>query len=263
MDASDTKVKAALTELAEELPVSEGAWAEQRRMQAARARARRRRMAVPAAVAVVVAVLAVGGTASLLSRSEDPPVAVPPVVVDVPSGFSVGPVRVAEFIELARDRTFWTYVERTPSAGGFLDYACAKVMDRDEEFTGRSEIVGSGHGCGKTVVGHDGPARLHPMPQVICESHDPTVIVDCAGPGVVVVAAAPEVARLELRAEGGATVHARELGRTDKLALFVADFRAPEVAPPDGVHQRFAYTARDQNGAVIDQVTFDHAGLDG
>lgn len=277
MDALDARVRATLNELAEQVPASEGAWAEQERRQRTRARARRRRLTALTAAAVVVPLLAVGLTWTR-SEPDDPP-AVPPVMTDrsdaleIRSRPYVGPVRLIEYIN-GRHAAFWTYVKREQTASDrVVDTVCgAELGTKDSQLLSEAmtEIHASRDSkgsrmlsraltmlqdCSSGPVRQDGPARIHPMASVICASGRTDVVIDCDGTGIVVVATAPEVHRLDVTAVGGTTVAAEELGRTDQLALFVAEFMDPGV-PSHSMHeQKFTHIAYDADGTVIDQVT--------
>lgn len=171
----------------------------------------------------------------------------------VPPGPRIGPVDVVEYFSGAR-LTYAVSVKRTPDAdGNVTDSVCESTTSFDKS---GAELGRNDRPCVTTPVEDDGPARLHPMAQGICDGGRFGRVIDCAlQTGVVVVATAPKVARLDVAGVGGDSVRARELGRTDRVALFVADFM--RTAQPKEItrDQRFVYTAYDADGRVIDEVT--------
>lgn len=247
MNDTDTQVRAALTELAAEVPASRHAWEEHERRMAARTRARRG-WTIGAAAASVLVIAAVV-TPIVLTRGAQTPIT--PAVTDEAQpprpGSKIGPVKVLDYIN-GGYRTMWVSVDR-----GRTDEVCER--ETVHASVGGEEIQRDDRGCTSTPIGDNGPARIHPLPTGLCQTDDPSSIVDCAMvTGVVVIATAPEVDELDVAAVGGKPVTARELGRTDELALFVADFMSTPLSNEID-QQRFTYTARDADGGVIDEVT--------
>ena len=64
-------------------------------------------------------------------------------------------------------------------------------------------------------------------------------------PGLLLFMTAPEVEAIEVRAGDSTPVAVRELGHTDDVRLFLADFKTST--------QGFGYTARDASGAVVEE----------
>lgn len=171
----------------------------------------------------------------------------------VSAGPAIAPVNVVEYINGNRE-TYKVAVKRTrDSHGSVTDRVCETA--KTAAASGRTIAVDE-RPCTTTPVGDDGRAKIHPVAEAFCSTGRYDVVVDCAGrTGVVAVVTAPEVARLEVAGVGGDSVRARELDRTDQVALFVADFiQTPQPREIDR-DQQFVYTAYDDYGRVIDEVT--------
>ncbi len=165
----------------------------------------------------------------------------------------IGPVKA---VEHKGHEALWTSVRRTQMQPDVVrDRICA-ANTRDETSAAPRDI---GTDCVSTTLTRRGPASLHPYAITFCPPNTkPGAVLDCDGFGVVLVVTSPEVAQLVVEAVDGASVTARELGRTSGLALFVAEFTGPPAGPvPTGImgHQRFIHTARDSDGTVIDRAT--------
>lgn len=246
--STDTRLRAALTELAAHVDRSENPWDEHERRMAARTRTRRGWTIAAAAASVLLVVAVV--TPLLMTRDASSPVADQPV--PVPDA-RMGLARVVDYIN-GGYRTLWMSVNRGKERP--TDEVCQRETQhasRGGEVIQREDVV-----CQPVPVPDDGPARVHPMPKGICDSGDPGVITDCAMvTGVVVVATDPDVTKLQVKADGGRSVTAREVGRTGRVALFMADFlHSPGEPLPDQIdRQRFIYTAHGSDGQVVDEVT--------
>lgn len=237
---NDTEVRAALQELAERVPPSKDPWTEHER-RVARSRANRRWLGVGAAAACLL--LAAG-------------IAIPTVLDrDAPSygaGSEIGPVSVGDNYTDGGLAEYWVAVERSRNAqGGVIDKLCVSMAGhfgrRDEDRCRSAEVI------------DDGPALVHPMAVAQCDAEASKPTSHCPFVQGVVIATAPEVARLDVDMGNDGVSVARELGRTDRLVLFETGLRYGSV--PDLVNKTFTYVARDTDGDVIDEVTL--SGHDG
>lgn len=269
MSEMETRIATALREAADELPETPAPWMELRRRQAERVRARRRTLVGLTSAAVLVPVLSIG--AANVLRDRDVPRPAGPAIVDggetsretPPGTSSVGPALAAEVLN-GGPEALWVYVKRSVNADGKVRDTRCGAFARDQRTPTLADVTGEA--CSTVSVPSDAPALMRPVPHVLCQSDDPGTIVDCDGTGVVVVAAAPHVTRLTVAAVGGAKVTARQLGRTDQVALFAAEFLDPGVSPGPAhgmASQRFTYTAYDERGAVAGQMTVSGQELDG
>lgn len=167
---------------------------------------------------------------------------------------ALGPVEVARATNRS-DEALWTYVVRESGAAGLVDTVCTNLF-RDAGTPTPADLIDEDEtACPVTSVPDQRRAALHPMAAVFCHSPDPSILLACDGVGVVVVATAAAVTRLEVAAVGGAQVRARELGRTGRFALFVAEFLDTGVPTRSMGEQRFTHTARDTDGDIIERVT--------
>lgn len=250
--STDTRLRAALTELADHVGRSENPWDEHERRMAARDRTRRG-WTIAAAAASVLLIAAV--VTPLLTRDARVPVGVLPI--PAPDA-RMGLQRVVDYVN-GGYRTLWMSVNR--ATDGRSDEVCQRETQHASK--GGEVIQRDDVACQAVSVPDDGPAWVHPMPMGICDSGDPNAMTDCAMvTGVVVVATDPSVTKLQVKAEGGRSVTAREVGRTWRVALFVADFlHSPGEPLPDQIdRQRFTYTAHGSDGRLIDEVTLRGEG---
>lgn len=237
----DTQVKAALADLAGRVPASENPWTEHERRMAAHTRSRRRRFTIGAAAACVLLVAGIA-VPILINRVDRP---APP---DVASA-TVGPVPVLEYGSNDARQELWFTVTRTEDGqGAVADSVCRRITPvaaRPQELP-----------CWRIRVADDGPARIHPMATGTCLGGRYAIPSPCTGlmPEVLVIATAPDVARLDTEAAAGRTVRARELGRTDRVALFLVDVTRMKVPGFNRVGE-FTHTARAADGRLIDRVT--------
>lgn len=238
MTIIDGQVKAALAELAERLPASKDPWSEHARRMAARARTRRRWLTLQAAACLLI----VAGVAVpiVLNRSDPAP----------PSMAQLGPVRIEDFVDGGFD--YLGTVERSWNAkGAVTDTLCllSGLLPRSS-----AEDVRRDGRCRTTRVADDGPARIHPMATAGCDPDDVDPPGNCPMVTGVIIVTEPGVAQLEVEAVSGRSFTAREVGRTNRVALFGVGLVRSAVQN-DINHDRFTYSARDADGQVIDEVT--------
>lgn len=270
MEAWERTVSTALDKVANDVRVREGAWAEHENRVAVQARHQRRRRS--AGVATASLVLLVGITTPILLSQSDS--------ADLAPGLSrqrsdIGPLKVVEYINGSRT-ALWIYAERrTSSAGDITDFLCTAHLPISQELKSSDlTLLETGddpsaeppastqRACRPTTVANTGPAAIHPIAIPICDTKKLGQVADCANQtGVVVVAVAPDVRQLHVRAIGGEAVTAGELGRTDELALFSADFLngSGQLTPEDMLtSQQFNITAKRDDGTTIDDVTLSN-----
>jgi hypothetical protein len=239
MTALEDRLRSALADLADEVPASHNAWAEQqRRLAAARRPSRRRPMLAAAAVAVILA-----GTvpATVVPHSG-------PARPDGPSGYAPlpdgpylaivdKPWQLAEFSEGGRRWVAWAFLERHPGGKGWIYRLCVVGVpagapvnspDRHANSTGCVPV----HPWGTTHLVETRSVLGGPTP-----GSGPL-------PGLLLFVTAPAVARLDACAADGRPVPVRALGRTEELALFLADYGAS--------YEGFCYTARDAAGVELE-----------
>jgi hypothetical protein len=238
----ENRLRAALAELADQVPRSRNAWAGQLRWRARTRPARRGPMLALAAAAVTVAAT----VPAVVSH----PVARPPADPTVTSGYdpapdgpwltvTEGPVLLREFTESGRRWSAWVFLERHPEGTGWANRLCVVGVPTGEPVNGPVKHPNSS-GC---VPVHAWPAGQPPS-RVETRS-----VLGGATPGsgplagLLLFVTDPAVSRLDACAGDGRPVPVRELGRTADLALFLADFGAS--------YQGFCYTARDTAGTVI------------
>lgn len=257
MDVVDRELSESLAQIAAHYRPQPDAWAEQQRRQLSWVRRRRRYLSLTTAVAAAVLVGAVTVPVVLIkgTSTSQQPVAPADQKQSASHGqpaTSVGPVKALEYSNGA-PVAFWIYVERKAVAGGGIeDSFCGAYLDPTESLT--IDEAESGRDCITRLVESPGRAQLDPVSEIACDHDRPDVHVDCMNIGAVVVAAAPDVARLEVRVVGGQPVSARELGRTAQFVLLIADFTVKGArGPKEG--QRFIHTARDSRGDIIEEVT--------
>lgn len=246
---NDTEVRAALQELADRVPPSEDPWAEHERRLAERSRSNRGWLAVSAAAACLL--LAAGIAVPTLLNRHVPS----PGRADDPVVATIGPVTVEDF-GFDRLHDYWAVVERRRDPqGGLVDSVCLLPDPRwaSSARPPSAEVVQRKGRCRSTPVIDEGPAQIALM--YVSESMyvKPCAVEArfCPRFAVLVIATAPEVAQLEVQAFGR-TATARELERTDRMALFWTVVRSG--GPGLGSYRGPTFVARDVAGRIIAEV---------
>ncbi|MPZ80980.1 MAG: hypothetical protein GEV28_11495 [Actinophytocola sp.] len=231
MPELEDRVRGALGGLADEVPGSQNARAELDRRLGADRRARRRRPALVAAAAAVVVAAVV--TPVALNQNDPTADRTRPATSGSPPPSLLE--QVAGPFELGR----FTTSEGPWQAVGYLQetrYCTVVVPDG-------APLDGATFTCEPVPTWPSGPADSLVQSRSPINgdaSHDTGPL-----PNRLVFLADPRVATLAARRGDGSEVAVSTLGRTDHAVAFLAEF--------GGSTQGFGYTARDKNGAIVEE----------
>jgi hypothetical protein len=251
----EQRLRSALADLADEVPPSVDAFAEQRRRQAGeRPPARRRPMLAVAAAAVV---FGIGVIPAAVTRDTQPGGGIrsgqpaPPSLPGTesrhtdpsPDGpyltITNGPFSVAEFTENGRQWSVLVFLERRPAGTGWVHRACAVGVPPGATPNDPDRYPGS-TGC--LSPSEQSWPKVRSSPLVVNRNPDGGPF-----PGLMLVIAPPQVSRLDVRGSLGKPAPVTELARTADLVMYLTDL--------GGIGVPFYYTARDAAGAVIEERT--------
>jgi hypothetical protein len=238
MTALEDRLRSALAGLADEVPPSHNPWAEQRRRLAAARRPARRRPMLAAAAAAVILAATVPATVVPHPERTQP---AGPSGAPLPDGPYLAivdkPWQLAEFGEGGRSWVAWAFLERHPGGRGWIYRLCVVGVPAGAPVDSPDRHANSS-GC--VPVHPWGTTRLVETRSVLSGR----TLGSGPLPGLLLFVTAPAVARLDACAADGRPVPVRALGRTEELALFLADYGAS--------HEGFCYTARDAAGVELE-----------